>query len=139
MARAAALSMIPAPSGAAADLGRAWPALAGRIELQAIRVPTPDVSLVDLSVTLARDATQETVLAAFRAAAGTLPAGLLELLDEPLVSVDLRGSRATCLLDPFLTRIMAPRFIKVFGWYDNEAAYAARLLDLCARLGGERP
>ena len=58
------------------------------------------------------------------------------MLDEPLVSVDLRGSNATCLLDPPLTRIMAPRFVKVFGWYDNEAAYAARLLDLCLQAGG---
>jgi len=135
MARAAHMSMIPAPSAAAACLGQVLPALAGRLEVQAIRVPTPDVSLVDLSVTLARDASAETVLAAFRAAAEDLP-GLLELLDEPLVSVDLRGGRASCMLDPFLTRIMAPRFVKVFGWYDNEAAYAARLVELCLKLRG---
>ena len=135
MARAAHMSMIPAPSGAADCLGQVLPALAGRLEVQAIRVPTPDVSLADLSVTLEREATQESVLAAFRAAAERLP-GLLELLDEPLVSVDLRGGRASCMLDPFLTRIMAPRFVKVFGWYDNETAYAARLIDLCLGLGG---
>ncbi|MDR3671744.1 MAG: type I glyceraldehyde-3-phosphate dehydrogenase [Holophaga sp.] len=135
MARAAALSMIPAPSDAAACLGRVLPALAGRLAVQAVRVPTPDVSLADLCVTLERDATQESVLAAFRAAAARLP-GILELLDEPLVSVDLRGMEASCLLDPFLTRIMAPRFVKVFGWYDNETAYAARLKDLCVRLSG---
>jgi glyceraldehyde 3-phosphate dehydrogenase len=135
MARAAALSMIPAPSSAAACLGRVLPALAGRLSVQAVRVPTPDVSLADLCVTLGRDATQDSVLAAFQAAARRLP-GLLELLDEPLVSVDLRGSTASCLLDPFLTRIMAPRFVKVFGWYDNETAYAARLKDLCVSLTG---
>jgi glyceraldehyde 3-phosphate dehydrogenase len=135
MARAAALSMIPAPSAAAACLGQVLPGLAGRLSVQAIRVPTPDVSLADLCVTLGRDASQASVLAAFRAALERLP-GILELLDEPLVSVDLRGSTASCLLDPFLTRIMAPRFVKVFGWYDNEIAYAARLRDLCVRLTG---
>jgi len=136
MARAAALSMIPAPSAAAACLALALPRLAGRVEVQAVRVPTPDVSLADLSVTLDRPATQEALLAAFRA--GARP-GLLELLDEPLVSVDLRGSAASCLLDPFLTRIMTPRFVKVFGWYDNETAYAARLVDLCGLLAEVRP
>jgi glyceraldehyde 3-phosphate dehydrogenase len=138
MARAAAMSMIPAPSDAAACVSRVLPALAGRLELQAIRVPTPDVSLLDLSATLDQEATLETVLAAFGEAAQRLP-GILELLTEPLVSVDLRGESASCLLDPFLTRIMAPRFIKVFGWYDNELAYAARLRDLCLALqGGNR-
>ncbi|MGA2080689.1 MAG: type I glyceraldehyde-3-phosphate dehydrogenase [Holophaga sp.] len=138
MARAAALSMIPAPSEAAACLGRALPAMAGKFAVQAVRVPTPDVSLLDLSVTLARDATHATVREAFlRAADGPLR-GLLEVLEEPLVSVDLRGSRASCTLDALLTRIMAPRFVKVFGWFDNEAAYAARLVDLCRLLGEER-
>ena len=133
MARAAALSMIPAPSAAAACLSLALPQLAGRVEVQAVRVPTPDVCLADLSVTLARAASQDSLLAAFH---GSARPGLLELLDEPLVSVDLRGSAASCLLDPFLTRIMTPRFVKVFGWYDNETAYAARLIDLCGRLAG---
>jgi glyceraldehyde 3-phosphate dehydrogenase len=133
MARAAALSMIPAPSAAAECLGRVLPALAGRLEVQAVRVPTPDVSLADLSVTLARDASLDTIHRAFRDAAQP---GLLEQLEEPLVSVDLRGERASCLFDPFLTRVMTPRFVKVFGWYDNETAYAARLVELCAALAG---
>jgi len=101
-------------------------------------VPTPDVSLADLCVTLARDASAPAVLAAFRAEAERLP-GLVELLEEPLVSVDLRGCEASCLVDPFLTRIMAPRFVKVFGWYDNETAYAARLRDLCLGLAEVAP
>jgi len=136
MARAAALSMIPAPSSAAACLEQVLPAMAGRFASQAVRVPTPDVSLLDLSVTLARDADREGLCEAFRRAAGEGIPGLLEVLEEPLVSVDLRGSRATCLLDAPLTRIMAPRFVKVFGWYDNEAGYAARLVDLCRALDG---
>jgi glyceraldehyde 3-phosphate dehydrogenase len=134
LARAAALSMIPAPSTAAACLARALPWTAGRFSAQAVRVPTPDVSLLDLCATLDRDATLDTVHDAFRRAAAELPEGLLEVLDAPLVSVDLRGSAATCMLDPLLTRIMAPRFVKVFGWYDNEVGYAARLKDLCLRL-----
>ena len=138
MARAAALSMIPAPSAAAACIIRALPSLAGRLAVQAIRVPTPDVSLVDLSVTLERDATQASVLAAFTQAAQGPLRGRLEVLDEQLVSVDLRGSSASCLLDPFLTRIMSPRFVKVFGWYDNEVAYAARIKDFCLRLKGDQ-
>ena len=134
MARAAALSMIPAPSAAADVLARVLPAMAGRFAVQAVRVPTPDVGLLDLSVTLARDADRESLHEAFRRAAEGPFRGLLEVLEEPLVSVDLRGSTASCMLDPLLTRIMAPRFVKVFGWYDNEVGYAARLRDLCLRL-----
>ena len=138
LARAAAMSMIPAPSRAAACITQVLPSLAGRLAVQAIRVPTPDVSLVDLSVTLERDATQASVLAAFTQAAQGPLRGRLEVLDEQLVSVDLRGSSASCLLDPFLTRIMSPRFVKVFGWYDNEVAYAARIKDFCLRLKGDQ-
>jgi len=135
LARAAAVSMIPAPSEAAACLGRVLPAMAGRFEAQAVRVPTPDVSLLDLCVTLERDVTLDEVHGAFRQAALDLP-GLVEVLEDPLVSSDLVGATASCILDPFLTRLMAPRFLKLFAWHDNEAAYAARLLDLCLRAGG---
>lgn len=135
MARAAAMSMIPAPSEAALCLGRALPAFAGRFDALAIRVPTPDVSLLDLSVTLAQEASAQGILEAFRSAEAGL-AGFLEVLDEPLVGADLRGLTASCILDPLLTRIMAPRFVKVFAWFDNEVAYAARLRDLCLALEG---
>jgi glyceraldehyde 3-phosphate dehydrogenase len=138
LCRAAAMSMIPAPSAAAACLGQVLPALAGRFEAQAIRVPTPSVDLLDLSVTLARPATVEQVHAAFRQAALDWP-GLVELLEEPLVSVDLRGATASCILDPFLTRQLAPNFFKVFAWHDNEAGYGARIVDLCRILAGSRP
>jgi glyceraldehyde 3-phosphate dehydrogenase len=129
MARAAALSMIPAPSTAADCLAEVMPATRGLFQARSVRVPTPDVSLLDLCATLERDADADAVNAAFAQAASARP-DLVEVLDEPLVSVDLRGSRTSCRVDPFLTRIMAPRFVKVFGWYDNEAAYAARLVDL---------
>jgi len=134
MARAAAVSMIPAPTRAALCLGEVLPWTRGRFDALAVRVPTPDVSLLDLGVTLARDADLDAIHQAFRDARANSQPGLLDILDEPLVSVDLRGETASCILDPFLTRILAPRFIKVFAWYDNEAAYAARLGDLCLEL-----
>jgi glyceraldehyde 3-phosphate dehydrogenase len=133
MARAAAASMIPAPCRAAACLARALPWTRSRLEAQAVRVPTPDVSLMDLTALLAAEADPESVLEAFREAAPAL-GGALEILDEPLVSVDLRGMEASCVLDPFLTRSLAPRLLKVLAWYDNEAAYASRLVDLCLEL-----
>jgi len=133
MARAASMSMIPAPSEAARCLGEALPWTLGRFDALAVRVPTPDVSIVDLGVRLGRDADLESVHAAIRGAAAARP-GLVEILEAPLVSVDLRGREASCILDPYLTRVHAPRFVKVFAWYDNETAYAARLRDLCLEL-----
>jgi glyceraldehyde 3-phosphate dehydrogenase len=129
--------MIPAPCPAATCLGEVLPWTRGRFDALAVRVPTPDVSILDLGATLARDVDLEAVHQAFRDAVAS-PAlkgkGILEILEEPLVSVDLRGRTASCILDPFLTRVLAPRFVKVFAWYDNEAAYAARLADLCLEL-----
>jgi glyceraldehyde 3-phosphate dehydrogenase len=126
-ARAASMSMIPTSTGAAKAIGLVLPHLAGRLDGIAVRVPTPDVSLTDLSVMVAREATVEAINDAFRKAAGN---GYLEVLDEELVSVDLRGNPASCIFDPFLTKAMTPRYVKVFGWYDNEFGYAARMKDL---------
>jgi len=130
-ARAAALNMFPTSTGAARSLGLILPHLEGRLDGLAVRVPTPDVSIVDLTATLRRDATPATIDAAFRAAAdrGSL-SPYLEVLDAELVSSDLVGSAASCLYDPFLTKVLGPRLVKVFGWYDNEWGYAARLKDL---------
>jgi len=131
-ARAAALNMIPTSTGAARSLGLILPHLEGRLDGLAVRVPTPDVSIVDLTATLHRDATLSAIDAAFRAAAAAGPlAPYLEVLDAELVSADLVGSAASCLYDPFLTKVLGPRLVKVFGWYDNEWGYAARLRDLC--------
>ncbi len=130
--RAAALNMIPTSTGAALSLGRILPHLEGRLDGLAVRVPTPDVSIVDLTATLRRDATPAAIDAAFRAAAKAGPLSpYLEVLDVELVSTDLVGSAASCLYDPFLTKVLGPRLVKVFGWYDNEWGYAARLKDLC--------
>ena len=124
------MSMIPAPSHAARCLGEALPWTRGHFEAQGVRVPTPDVSILDLTATLGRDADPGALNEAFARAAAEQP-GLVEILEDPLVSVDLRGRTARCIVDPWLTRRLGPRFVKVFAWYDNEAAYAARLCDLC--------
>ena len=138
LARAAALSMIPTATGAPAAVGAALPRFAGRLDGLAVRVPTPDVSLLDLTATLARPATLEAVQAAFHLAADrTGPQGL-RVLPEELVSSDLRGETAACLYDPFLTKCLAPRLVKVFGWFDNEVATVAQLVALCRRASGGR-
>jgi glyceraldehyde 3-phosphate dehydrogenase len=134
-ARAATLSMIPTSSGAAQAIAQVLPHLQGRLDGIAVRVPTPDVSIVDLTATLRTDVTVEAVHLAFGQAAERGPlAPYLQVLEEELVSVDLVGSEASCIYDPFLTKILGPRLVKVFAWYDNEWAYAARLKDLSLRL-----
>jgi glyceraldehyde 3-phosphate dehydrogenase len=131
-ARAAALSMIPTDTGAAQAIGLVLPHLEGRLDGISVRVPTPDVSIIDLTAALKADAELDAIHTAFQRAAttGSL-APYLEVLDAELVSIDLVGSSASCLYDPFLTKVLGPRLIKVFGWYDNEWGYAARLKDLC--------
>ncbi|HJU83207.1 MAG TPA: type I glyceraldehyde-3-phosphate dehydrogenase [Holophagaceae bacterium] len=134
-ARAAALNMIPTSTGAAKAIGLVLPHLNGRLDGVAIRVPTPDVSIVDLTATLKRDVTAEAVNAAFLKASKEGPlAPYLDYLEEELVSSDLIGSVASCSFDPFLTKQLGPRMVKVFGWYDNEFGYAARLKDLCVHV-----
>lgn len=133
-ARAASMSMIPTSTGALADIGRVLPHLAGRIDGLAVRVPAPDVSLVDLSLRLEREATGNAIQEAFQAAARGHLAGCLDLVEDEIVSVDLTGNPAACVFDPFLTRVMTPRYVKVFGWHDNEFGYAARLVDLALYL-----
>ena len=134
-ARAAALSMIPTSTGAAEAIGLVLPHLKGRLDGIAVRVPTPDVSIVDLTATLKADSSPEAIQWAFRKAADEGPlAPYLEVLEAELVSADLVGSSASCLYDPFLTKVLGPRLVKVFGWYDNEFGYAARMKDLCVHV-----
>lgn len=132
LARAAALSMIPTISGAAQILGRVLPHLAGRLDGLAVRVPTPDVSIVDLTATLRSEVTLEAVQSAFHRASGEGPLSpYLDILEAELVSTDLVGRPASAIYDPYLSKVLGPRMVKVFAWYDNEWAYAARLKDLC--------
>jgi glyceraldehyde 3-phosphate dehydrogenase len=130
-ARAASLSMIPTSTEAIRALEQVLPHLAGRLDGIAVRVPTPDVSIVDFSAMLGREATFDSINDAFRTAASR-PAlkDYLEVVEDEIVSMDLTGCPASCIFDPFLTKVMTPRYIKVFGWYDNEFGYAARLRDL---------
>jgi glyceraldehyde 3-phosphate dehydrogenase len=131
-ARAAAQSMIPTSTGAAEAIGLVLPHLAGRLDGLAVRVPTPDVSLLDLTTLLRTEVRLVALQAAFRQAATTGPlAPYLEVLEAELVSADLVGSSASAVYDPYLTKVLGPRLVKVFAWYDNEWAYAARLKDLC--------
>ncbi|MEO6879933.1 MAG: type I glyceraldehyde-3-phosphate dehydrogenase [Mycobacteriaceae bacterium] len=136
-ARAAAVNIIPTTTGAARAVGEVIPAMHGRLDGVALRVPVVDGSLVDLTVLLEHDVTAAEVNAAFEAAAATGPlAGRLRVSTEPLVSTDIIGDPASCVLDAPLTQASG-RLAKVFGWYDNEWGYTARLLDL-TRLVAQR-
>ena len=136
-ARAAALSMIPTTTGAAKATGLVLPEVAGRIDGLAIRVPTADVSVVDLVAEVERDTTAEEVNAAMRAAADGPMKGILGVSDEPLVSVDYTGDPRSSVVDALSTAVMNGRMVKVLSWYDNEWGYSARVVGL-ARYIGER-
>jgi glyceraldehyde 3-phosphate dehydrogenase len=135
-ARAAALSMIPTTTGAAKALKEVLPAMGGKLDGMAIRVPTPNVSLVDLTVRLEKKGTVQEVNDAFRAAAAGPLAGILAVSDEPLVSCDFNGDRHSSTVDAALTTAIGDQ-VKVMSWYDNEMGYSQRLLDL-ARFVAER-
>jgi len=129
-ARAAALSMIPTTTGAALAVGEVMPDLKGKLDGISIRVPTPNVSLVDLVVLTEKKATAEDVNAAFREAARGPLKNILEVSDAPLVSIDFRGNAHSSIIDAPYTAVIAPDFIKVLAWYDNEWAYSCRCVDL---------
>ncbi len=129
-ARAAAVSMIPTTTGAAKAIGSVIPELKGKLDGLAIRVPTPDVSLTDLTCETEKQASIEEINAAFKKAAQTNLKGILEYLQVPLVSKDFVGNRHSCIFDSELTRVIAPHLVKVLGWYDNEWGYACRIVDL---------
>ncbi len=129
-ARAAAVSMIPTSTGAAKAIGEVLPELKGKLDGLAIRVPTPDVSLTDLSCILEKDATVEAINEAFKKASETSLKGILQYLTEPLVSKDFYGSNYSCIFDAELTKVMDGKLAKVMGWYDNEWAYSCRVVDL---------
>ena len=129
-ARSAAVNIIPTTTGAARAVGEVIPAMQGRLDGVALRVPVVDGSLVDLAVLLERDATVAEVNAAFEAAGATGPlAHRLRYTNDPIVSSDVIGDTASCVFDSGLTQATG-RFVKVFGWYDNEWGYTARLVDL---------
>lgn len=130
--RAAAENIIPTSTGAAKAIGAVIPELKGKLNGLAIRVPTPDVSLVDLSCEVERKVTKEEVNAALKAAAEGELKGILAYTDEPLVSSDFRGTNVSSTVDGDLTMVVDGDLVKVIAWYDNEWGYSCRIADLAA-------
>jgi glyceraldehyde 3-phosphate dehydrogenase len=135
-ARAAALSMIPTSTGAAKAVTLVLPELKGKLDGMAIRVPTPNVSLVDLTVRVNREVTVAEVNAAVKEAANGPMKGVLQYVEEPLVSIDFNGDPHSSSFDAALTSVIGGRLVKVLSWYDNEYGYSSRMVDLAAKIGG---
>jgi glyceraldehyde 3-phosphate dehydrogenase len=134
-ARAAAISIIPSSTGAAKAIGEVIPELKGKLNGGAFRVPTPDGSITDFSAVLEKDATVDSVNAAFKEASSDKSfKGVLEYTDEPLVSADIIGNPHSCIFDSKLTIMLGNRFVKVVGWYDNEWGYSNRCVELMEML-----
>jgi glyceraldehyde 3-phosphate dehydrogenase (phosphorylating) len=129
-ARAAALSIIPTTTGAAIAVGEVLPEIKGRLDGIAMRVPTPNVSVVDLAVLVDKKTSKEEVNAAFKSAADGKLKGILQYTTEPLVSVDFRGNSHSSILDSAYTAVMDGDFVKILSWYDNEWGYSSRCVDL---------
>jgi glyceraldehyde 3-phosphate dehydrogenase len=131
-ARAAALSMVPTSTGAAKAVGEVLPELKGLLDGVAVRVPTPDGSLTDLVVILKRNVTKDEVNAAIKKAAENEMKGIIEYCTDPIVSIDIVGNRHSCIFDADLTSANG-NLVKVMGWYDNEAGYSERVVELVAQ------
>jgi glyceraldehyde 3-phosphate dehydrogenase len=134
-ARAAALSMIPTTTGAARAVGEVLPALKGKLDGMAIRVPTPNVSIVDLVFETEKKPSAEEINAAMKAAAAGPLKGVLQYCDEQLVSSDFNGNLHSSIFDSPLTKVLEPGFAKVLSWYDNELGFSMRLCDVAALIG----
>ncbi|MDD5454712.1 MAG: type I glyceraldehyde-3-phosphate dehydrogenase [Candidatus Ratteibacteria bacterium] len=129
-ARAAGLSIIPTSTGAAKAIGLVIPELAGKMNGLAVRVPTPNVSVVDLVCDVEKEATAETINAAYKEASSGALKGILQYCDEPLVSKDFYANPHSAIFDAGSTYVVDKTMVKVFGWYDNEWAYSVRMIDL---------
>jgi len=135
-ARAAAMSIIPTTTGAARAVGEVLPELKGKLDGSAIRVPTPNVSLVDLTFTPKRETSLDEVNGALRAAATSGPlAGILDYSEEPLVSIDLNHNPASSTIDSLETAVLEGRLVRVVSWYDNEWGFSNRMLDTAGAMG----
>ncbi|MBC8314072.1 MAG: type I glyceraldehyde-3-phosphate dehydrogenase [Bacteroidales bacterium] len=135
-ARAAAMSMIPTKTGAAKAIGLVIPALEGKLDGFAIRVPTPDGSMVDLTCELAQEVKTDEINAAMRNAAEGGMKGILEYLTDPLVSVDIVGNTHSSIYDSLMTKVIGGNLVKIIAWYDNEVGYSHRMADLVERVAG---
>jgi glyceraldehyde 3-phosphate dehydrogenase len=134
-ARAAAMSIIPTTTGAAKATGLVLPEVKGRIDGMAMRVPTPNVSVVDLVAELEQDASVDAINDAMRQAAAGALKGILDVSDEPLVSIDYVGNPASSIVDSASTFSIENRLVKVMSWYDNEWGYSVRCVDLAGHIG----
>ncbi|MFQ5588672.1 MAG: type I glyceraldehyde-3-phosphate dehydrogenase [Nitrospiria bacterium] len=134
-ARAAAHSMAPTTTGAAKAISEVLPNLAGKLDGMAIRVPTPNVSVVDLVVTLEADSDEAAVKAALKSAAENGLNGILQYSEAPLVSIDFTGNPHSSIVDASLTKVIGQRLAKVISWYDNEWGYSSRVRDLIVYVG----
>ncbi len=135
-ARAAALSMIPTSTGAARALGEVLPQLKGKLDGSSVRVPTPNVSLVDLTFVAGRDTTREEINAALKAAATSGPLkGVLEWTDEPLVSIDFNHNPASSTIDSLETTVIGGNLVRIVAWYDNEWGFSNRMADTAVAMG----
>ena len=134
-ARAAAVSIIPTTTGAASAVGEVLPALKGRLDGISMRVPTPNVSVVDLVALFDTKTTADDINGALRAAAAGPMKGVLHVEDAPLVSIDFRGNPHSSILDSESTKVMGGTFAKVLSWYDNEWGYSSRVVDLVLMMG----
>lgn len=137
-ARAAALSMIPTTTGAARAVGLVLPELKGKLDGFSIRVPTPNVSVVDLVAELKKSATAEEINGALKAAAEGPLKGILAYTEDPLVSIDFKGNSNSSIVDGLLTKVLEGNMVKVLSWYDNEWGYSCRLRDLALYLISKR-
>lgn len=133
-ARAAAVSIIPTSSGAAKAVGLVIPELMGKLDGFAMRVPTPDGSVVDLTAELNCNVTKEQINAAVKEAAEGAMKGILEYTDEPIVSHDIIDNTHSSIFDSMLTQVMDGNFVKIVSWYDNEKGYSTRVGDLAAKM-----
>ena len=134
-ARAAATSMIPTSTGAAKAIGLVMPELKGKLDGYAMRVPTSNVSIVDLSVKLKKKTDADEINAAMKTAAEGPLKGIFQYCDEPLVSIDFVGNTHSSILDALSTKVMDGDFAKVLSWYDNEMGYSTRVVDLALMMG----
>ena len=135
-ARAAGMSIIPTTTGAARAVGEVLPELKGKLDGSAVRVPTPNVSLVDLTFTPSRDTTKDEVNAILKAASETGPlVGILDFTDEPLVSIDLNHNAASSTVDSLETAVIDGKLVRVVSWYDNEWGFSNRMVDTATVMG----
>lgn len=133
-ARAAAMSIIPTTTGAAKAVGLVIPELKGKLDGFAMRVPTPDGSVVDLTCELEKETTKEDINKALKQAAEGPMKGILEFCTDPIVSADVIGNQHSSIVDSLLTQVINGRFVKVVSWYDNEYGYASRVVDLIEKI-----